>query len=69
VEALIGDRIDIRGQHVGEEGRHGEIIDVKGPGGAPPYLVHWSDGHEGLFFPGPDAVIEHVTSDPSQSGV
>jgi len=29
----------------------------KGTGGAPPYLVHFDDGHTGLVFPGPDAVV------------
>jgi len=69
VKASVGDRIDIRGQHVGEEGRHGEVVDVRGPDGAPPYVVHWSDGHEGLFFPGPDAAVEHLAAGPSQPAV
>jgi hypothetical protein len=38
--------------------RTGEIIEVKGPSGTPPYLVRFEDGHEGLVFPGPDAVVE-----------
>lgn len=38
--------------------RVGEIIEVKGPGGTPPYLVRFEDGHQGLVFPGPDAVVE-----------
>jgi hypothetical protein len=37
------------------------IVEVRGPGGTPPFVVRWDDpGHEVLFFPGPDAVIEHV---------
>jgi hypothetical protein len=24
--------------------------------------VRWSDGHQGLFFPGPDATIQHVAT-------
>ena len=44
----------------GEPDRDAEIIEVHGDDGAPPYLVRWDeDGHEGLFFPGPDATIEH----------
>jgi hypothetical protein len=28
--------------------------------GEPPYLVRWEDSdHETLFFPGPDATVEH----------
>lgn len=44
--------------HVGEVDRTGEIIEVKGDSGTPPYLVRFDDGHQGLVFPGPDAVIE-----------
>jgi hypothetical protein len=62
VKASVGDHIEVRGQKVGEGGRRGEIVEVRGADGAPPYMVRWSDGHEGLFFPGPDAVVEHVTS-------
>lgn len=60
MEASVGDRIDIRGKHVGEEGRHGEVVAVHGHEGEPPYVVRWDDGHEGLFFPGADAVVQHA---------
>ena len=30
------------------------------PAGGPPYLVRFDDGHTGLCFPGPDAVVEHA---------
>jgi hypothetical protein len=60
VEANVGDHIRIHGQHVGEAGRFGEVIEVRGDAGAPPYIVRWTDGHEGLFFPGPDALVEHL---------
>jgi hypothetical protein len=36
----------------------GEIVEVKGQAGGPPYLVRFDDGHTRLVFPGPDAVIE-----------
>ena len=62
MKAKVGDRIDIQGKHVGEGTRQGEIVDVRGADGDPPYVVRWSDGHEGLFFPGPDAVVEHAKS-------
>ena len=52
MEAVIGDRICIHGNVVGHADRHGER-------GEPPYLVRFDDGHTGLVFPGPDAVIEH----------
>lgn len=58
--AEVGDRVVIRSAHVGEPVRDGEILAVRGPAGAPPYQVRWSDNdHESLFFPGPDAYIQH----------
>ena len=37
--------------------RDGEIVEVRGPDGGPPYLVRWADSHTGLYFPGPDAHV------------
>ena len=37
----------------------GEIVEVRGSQGEPPYMVKFDDGHTRLIFPGPDAVIEH----------
>jgi hypothetical protein len=54
----VGDRLHVRGAHVGDTDRIGEIIEVRGSDGAPPYTVRFDDGHEGLVFPGPDAVVE-----------
>jgi len=66
MEATAGDRIIIRGHRVGEPDRDGRIVEVRGPGGSPPYVVRWEDdGHEGLLFPGTDAVIRHV---PHEAG-
>ncbi len=62
MKASVGDHIEVPGEKVGEGGRRGEVIEVRGPDGAPPYLVRWSDGHQGLYFPGPDAVVQHMTS-------
>lgn len=60
MKAAAGDRIIVRSTHVGEPDRDGKILEVRGPNGAPPYLVRWSDdGHEGLLFPGPDTQIHH----------
>ena len=64
MQATEGDRIVVRGHHVGEPDRDGEIVEVHGDDGAPPFLVRWSDdGHEGLFFPGADAIVEHYPHD------
>lgn len=60
MQANIGDRIVIKGHHLGQPQRDGEIVEVHGADGAPPYLVRWSDtGGEGLVFPGSDASVEH----------
>ena len=58
MRASVGDRLHVHAAHVGEMDRTGEIIEVKGPSGTPPYLVRFEDGHQGLVFPGPDAVVE-----------
>ena len=56
MRAAIGDRIVVRGHKVGEHDRKGQVLAVEGKDGGPPYLVRWDDtGHEGLFFPRPDA--------------
>jgi hypothetical protein len=62
MNAAIGDRLVIKGHRVGEHDRDAEILEVHGPDGAPPYLVRWDDGSEGLFFPGSDAIVEHFPS-------
>ena len=62
MQAHIGDQLTVRGRHQGDGERHGEIIQVDGPDGAPPYLVRWQDGHDSMFFPASDAeVTHHVT--------
>jgi hypothetical protein len=48
--------------------RDGEIVSV-GPDGGPPYRVHWTDtGTETLFFPGPDAHVQHPEQETDTSG-
>lgn len=60
MQASPGDRIIIKGHKIGEPNRDGRVIETHGPDGGPPYLVEWGDtGHQTLFFPGPDAVVEH----------
>ena len=59
VKAAVGDRLVIKSTHVDGPVRDGEVIEVRGKNGEPPFLVRWSDGHEGLFFPGPDADVHH----------
>ena len=59
MRANAGDELFVKGHHVGDHDRRAVIIEVHGEKGAPPYLVRWSDGHESVFFPSSDTVVEH----------
>jgi Domain of unknown function (DUF1918) len=60
VHASVGDRIVVRGHRLGEPDRDCEVLEVHGAEGGPPYKVRWAEsGHETLFFPGPDATVQH----------
>jgi hypothetical protein len=60
LHAAVGDRLIVHGAHVGDATRDGEILEVRGAEGTPPFRVRWSDtGHEALVFPGPDATVHH----------
>ncbi|MDN5857490.1 MAG: DUF1918 domain-containing protein [Pseudonocardia sp.] len=58
MKAAVGDRITVGGLHVGDPERHGEVLEVRGPAGAPPYVVRWDDGHEAVFVPGPGIRVD-----------
>ncbi|HMG29178.1 MAG TPA: DUF1918 domain-containing protein [Jiangellaceae bacterium] len=58
MHAQVGDRLHVHGRAVGNVDRVGEIVEVRGGEGGPPYLVRFDDGHERLVFPGPDATVE-----------
>jgi uncharacterized protein DUF1918 len=60
MHAKPGDRLVIRGHHQGEPKQDGEILEVLGENGAPPYRVRWDDGHEAEVFPGSDAFVESL---------
>ncbi|TNC21669.1 DUF1918 domain-containing protein [Amycolatopsis alkalitolerans] len=57
MRATVGDQILVHGRTVGSGERHGEIVEVRGEEGRPPYLVRFADGHEGLVFPGSDCEV------------
>jgi hypothetical protein len=62
MRARVGDRLVVAPPTTGAVVRDGEIVEVRGTDGGPPYLVRWSDsGHTGLYFPGTDA---HVAAAP-----
>ena len=68
MQTRVGDRLIVRGHNVDAPDRDGKILEVHGANGSPPYLVEWSDdGHVGLVFPGPDAIVDHLGGDASQS--
>jgi hypothetical protein len=67
MKAEVGDRIVVASGTLHRPIRDGEIRQV-GEGGGGPYLVQWSDGNESLFFPGPDAHVEHVPREAGDGG-
>lgn len=62
MRANAGDALLVRGHHVGEHDREATVIEVRGANGEPPYVVRWDDGHESMFFPSSDTIIEHLPS-------
>ncbi|WP_132878654.1 DUF1918 domain-containing protein [Tamaricihabitans halophyticus] len=58
MRAAVGNHLRIHGRHVADGEQLGEIIEVRGDDGRPPYVVRFGDGHESLIFPGPDCVVE-----------
>ncbi|MHA7173984.1 DUF1918 domain-containing protein [Arthrobacter monumenti] len=62
MEAQPGDRIIIRGTTVDSADKHGEITEVRGDKGHPPYAVRYDDGHETIIYPGGDFVLEKNSS-------
>ncbi|SUA75263.1 Domain of uncharacterised function (DUF1918) [Nocardia otitidiscaviarum] len=54
MRANVGDQLVVHTHAVGLRERTGEIVEVRGDDGAPPYVVRFDDGHESLVFPGPD---------------
>jgi hypothetical protein len=59
MKAEPGERLLFHGTKVGAANHSGEVIEVRGENGAPPYLVRFDDGHEGLVFPGTDCQVLH----------
>ena len=55
MRAKGGDRVVVNRHRTGDVERHGEILEVRGEEDAPRYFVRWSDGHERIFVPGPEA--------------
>ncbi len=57
LHATVGDRIVVETSTLDMPRRQGEVLEVIGEGDAEHYRVRWQDGHESLYFPGPDAHV------------
>jgi hypothetical protein len=57
MDAHRGDVLLMHGRIVGEPDREGEIVEVMGDRGQPPYRLRFADGHESVVSPGPDCVV------------
>jgi Domain of unknown function (DUF1918) len=57
MHAKPGDRIVIETTTLDVPRRSGDVIEVLGQGEREHYRVRWLDGHESVFFPGPDARV------------
>ena len=57
MKAQVGDQLVVESRSDSQHRREGEVLEVRGNDGAPPYVVRWADGHEALTFPGPDAHV------------
>jgi hypothetical protein len=68
MHGTVGDQFVVRSPHLRQYERRGEIVEVHGTDGTPPYVVRWEpDGSLGLFFPGPDAVVRRLAGQPGTS--
>jgi Domain of unknown function (DUF1918) len=64
MRAQVGDHIVIETATLDTPRRRGEVIEVIGQDDREHYRVRWQDGHESVYFPGPDA---RVTTAPDTS--
>ena len=58
MHAKRGDHIIIDTQTLDVAHRRGEVVEVLGEGETEHYQVRWQDGHESVYFPGPNAHVE-----------
>jgi hypothetical protein len=58
MHAKQGDQIVIDTTTLDALRRRGEVIEVIGHGEREHYRIRWQDGHESVYFPGPDARVE-----------
>lgn len=64
MKAEVGDRLVVHSRHLDEATRVGDIVEVHGANGAPPYVVRWEGPTEtAVVVPGPDAYVQHRAVD------
>ena len=57
MHASKGDTIIVETATLDVARRRGQVVEVIGNGEREHYRVRWQDGHESIFFPGPDARV------------
>ncbi|WP_280262753.1 DUF1918 domain-containing protein [Nocardia wallacei] len=57
MQANVGDQLLVHSRVVGMRVQTGEIVEVRGADGNPPFVVRFDDGHESLMFPGPECEV------------
>lgn len=57
MQATTGDQIIIETSTLDTPRRQGQVVEVIGDGEQQHYRVRWQDGHESIYFPGPDARV------------
>lgn len=66
MRAEVGDELTIHGHRVGEPNRVGQVVEVRGRDGEPPYRVRWRDtGTTTLLFPGSDCHVHPPAETPT----
>ena len=61
MHARPGDQLVIKGHRMGQPDRRGEVLDVRGPDGGPPFVVRWDDtGHTTILYPGTDCEVHEL---------
>lgn len=64
MRAEVGDQLVIQGHRVGEPRRVGQVVEVRGEDGGPPYRVRWDEtGTTTLLFPGSDCRVQSLHHD------
>jgi Domain of unknown function (DUF1918) len=60
MKAKVGDQIIVGTGKTGTSPRRGQVVEVLDRGSDEHYLVCWQDGHESVYFPGPDARVLEI---------